>query len=420
MTEKEKEAIALFRYGVIAQYVSGQVKESPYTFFNNVRDKEFTYVDGNPKKVSPTSAVRWYKAYKQKGLDGLKPKHRTDIGNHRKLDEDTKNRISYYVSEFPKLPAIQIHNKLISDGFVIHGSPSLSTVTRFTQKLKKSNGITNIIERRRYEREHINEVWYGDTAYGPYIYDENSNKKRTYIIALIDDASRMIVGIEAFFEDNFINLMKVIKQAISKYGVPHMCSFDNGSNYRSSQMGLLAARIGVAINYNPPRTPQSKAKCERWFLTLRTQFLSSIKSNDYHSLEAFNLDLMKYVQTYNLTVHSSLDGLSPSDRFFKESSLIIRKTDEEIERDFVIEIERKVSPDSVIVIDDKEYEVDYHYQGQKITIRYTPDLKNIYIVDKQDNSLKQIKLLDKHSNAHIKREKIKLTDITEENDELHS
>ena len=69
---------------------------------------------------------------------------------------------------------------------------------------------------------------------------------------------------------------------------------------------------------------------------------------------------------------------------------------------------------------DKEYEVDYHYQGQKITIRYTPDLKNIYVVDKQDNSLKQITLLDKHSNANIKREKIKLTDIKEENDELHS
>lgn len=420
MTEKEKEAIALFRYGVIAPYVSGQVKERPYTFFNNAANKKYVYVDGSLKKISSTSAARWYKAYKQKGLDGLKPKHRIDVGNYRKLDDDIKNRISYYVSEFPKLPAIQIHNKLISDGFIINGSPSLSTVTRFTQKLKKDNGNINITERRRYERQHINEVWYGDTAYGSYIYDEKSNKRRTYIIALIDDASRMIVGIEAFFEDNFINLMKVIKQAVSKYGVPCMCSFDNGSNYRSNQMGLLAARIGVAINYNPPRTPQSKAKCERWFLTLRSQFLSTIKSTDYHSLEAFNLDLLKYVQTYNSTIHSSLEGLSPLDRFFKESELIIRKTDEEIERDFVLEIERKVSPDSVIIIDDKEYEVDYHYQGQRITIRYTPDLKNIYVVDKQDHSLKRIKLLDKHSNAHIKREKIKLTDITEESNELHS
>ena len=416
MTDKEKEAVALFRYGIIAPYVTGNLDQKPYTYFESVKDKEFTYVDGCLRKVSPTSAVRWYKTYKKEGLDGLKPKGRNDDGNYRKLDDDIKKQIEYFVSEFPRLPAVQIYDKLTANGLVIHKSPSLSTVSRYTNKLKKSKGFINITERRRYEKEHINEVWYGDSAHAMYIYDDNdgSKKKKVYIIALIDDASRMIVGIEAFFEDNFVNLMKVIKQAVSKYGVPHLLSFDNGSNYRSNQMELLAARIGVAINYNPPRTPESKAKAERWFYTLRMQFLSSRKTSDYHSLESFNLDLLKYVQKYNTTVHSSLDGLSPLDRFFKESELIIRKSDEEIERDFVLEAERKVSADSVIVINDKEYEVDYHYQNQKIIIRYTPDLKDIYVVNRKYNTLTPIKLLDKHSNASLKREKIRLTDINTE------
>lgn len=416
MTDKEKEAVALFRYGIIAPYVTGNLDQKPYTYFESVKDKEFTYVDGCLRKVSPTSAVRWYKTYKKEGLDGLKPKGRNDDGNYRKLDDDIKKQIEYFVSEFPRLPAVQIYDKLTANGLVIHKSPSLSTVSRYTNKLKKTKGFINITERRRYEKEHINEVWYGDSAHAMYIYDDNdgSKKKKVYIIALIDDASRMIVGIEAFFEDNFVNLMKVIKQAVSKYGVPHLLSFDNGSNYRSNQMELLAARIGVAINYNPPRTPESKAKAERWFYTLRMQFLSSRKTSDYHSLESFNLDLLKYVQKYNTTVHSSLDGLSPLDRFFKESELIIRKNDEEIERDFVLEAERKVSADSVIVINDKEYEVDYHYQNQKIIIRYTPDLKDIYVVNRKDNTLTPIKLLDKHSNASLKREKIRLTDINTE------
>ena len=416
MTDKEKEAVALFRYGIIAPYVTGNLDQKPYTYFESVRDKEFTYVDGCLRKVSPTSAVRWYKTYKKEGLDGLKPKGRNDDGNYRKLDDDIRKQIEYFVSEFPRLPAVQIYDKLTANGLVIHKSPSLSTVSRYTNKLKKTKGFINITERRRYEKEHINEVWYGDSAHAMYIYDDNdgSKKKKVYIIALIDDASRMIVGIEAFFEDNFVNLMKVIKQAVSKYGVPHLLSFDNGSNYRSNQMELLAARIGVAINYNPPRTPESKAKAERWFYTLRMQFLSSRKTSDYHSLESFNLDLLKYVQKYNTTIHSSLDGLSPLDRFFKESELIIRKSDEEIERDFVLEAERKVSADSVIVINDKEYEVDYHYQNQKIIIRYTPDLKDIYVVNRKDNTLTPIKLLDKHSNASLKREKIRLTDINTE------
>ena len=50
-------------------------------------------------------------------------------------------------------------------------------------------------------------------------------------------------------------------------------------------------------------------------------------------------------------------------------------SDQEVERSFLLEIERKVSNDSVIVIDEKEYEVNYKYQGQKLLIRYSPDLK---------------------------------------------
>lgn len=419
MTNNEKESIALFRYGIIAPYVTEQINEKPYTYFDCVKDKEYTYVDGKPKKISPTTAVRWYKYYKTEGLDGLMPKKRDDDGYYRKLDEDIKNQIKYFINEFPRLPATQIYEKLKDNGLVVKNSPSISTVTRYVKSIKESSNLVTINERRRYEREHINEVWYGDTAHALYIYDDNDEgkKKKVYIIALIDDASRMIVGVGAFFEDNFVNLMAVIKQAVSKFGVPHLVSFDNGSNYRSNQMSLLAARIGVAINYCPPRMPQSKAKCERWFGTLRSQFLSNIKSSDFHSLEAFNQELNKYVQKYNTTIHSSLNGLSPLDRYFKESDLIRRKTEEEIDRDFVIEIERKVSPDSVIVIDEKEYEVDYHYQGQKITIRYTPGLENVYVVNKDDKTLTPIKLLDKHSNAHIKREKIRLTDIEgEDND----
>lgn len=415
MTEELKNKIALFRYGVISPLVLGQIEDKrPWTYFRSVQDKEYEYIDETFIKLSPTTMSRWYKAYKLKGFDGLKPIGRSDVGKSRKLDNELKKTIEYYVEEFPRLPATQIYEKLINNNQIINSSPSLPTIGRYVSSLKKDKNLKNITEKRRYEMEHINEVWYGDTSYGPYIHDEKGNKKRVYIIALLDDASRMIVGIKAFYEDNFINLMEVIKSAISKYGVPKLLSFDNGANYRSSQMNLLAARIGIAINYCPVRTPTSKAKIERWFKTLKDQFISTIKSYDYRGLDSFNLDLLAYTQKYNSTVHSSLDGLCPIDRFFKESSLIIRKSNEEIERDFVIEVERRVSPDSVIVINEKEYEVDFHYQGQKILIRYTPDLKNVYVVNKEDNSLTPITLLDKHSNSLVKREKIRLSDMEEE------
>jgi len=61
------------------------------------------------------------------------------------------------------------------------------------------------------------------------------------------------------------------------------------------------------------------------------------------------------------------------------------------------------------MIDETEYEVDYRYSKQKITLRYSPDLSKIYVIDKNTNELTEIKLLNKHDNSVIKRDKFKLT-----------
>lgn len=91
----------------------------------------------------------------------------------------------------------------------------------------------------------------------------------------------------------------------------------------------------------------------------------------------------KYVTKYNQTIHSSLNGLSPQDRFFKESHMIKRLSDKHIEQSFLLEYERRVSADNVVMIDGTEYKVDYRYSKQRITLRYSPDLSKIYVADKK-------------------------------------
>ena len=412
MDENYKNEVALFRYGVIAPFVQRQTDALlPWTYFKSASDNKYEFIDGTLKKISAHSMLRWYRKYQEKGFDGLKPKGRADVGFTRKIDDDLEKIILHYVDEYPRIPSTQIYEAILQAGHINKKDVSLSTVTRLISKYKKKKGFKPITEYKRYEKEHINEVWYGDTTYGPYI-TIDGEKVRMYIIALIDDASRKIVAIEAFKEDNYVNLLKVIKSGVSVCGKPKLLSFDNGSNYRSNQMTLLGARIGVAINYCPPFTPTSKSKIERFFRTLKDQYLCTIKPNDYHNLEQFNKDLKDFIQKYNTRPHSSLkDGMSPNDRFYKESELIIEMGADEIERSFLLEIERKVSADGIIFIENKEYEVDYHYQNQKVLLRYSPDLSKVYLVDKDDGTLKEIKILDKKSNSIIKRNKLKLSDI---------
>ena len=135
--------------------------------------------------------------------------------------------------------------------------------------------------------------------------------------------------------------------------------------------------------------------------------MSSLDIRDFHSLEELRGNLYSYVQRYNQTIHSSLKGKSPQDRFFSEPECIRRLSNLDIENSFLLEIERRVSADSVIVLDQVEYEVDYRFAKQRIRLRYSPDLKDIFIVE-ADGTLTPIRLLSKTDNANIKRDKIHL------------
>lgn len=410
MKVKDIEAVALFRYGIIAALVTGTYDQnkSNKEFFRNAAAKTYENEKGKIVKVSAHTIERWYRAYKKFGFDGLKPKRRSDFHQHRKLDDDMKAQITYLKKEYPRLPATLIHQRLIDNGTIRKDDISLSTINRYVNKLKKEEGLTNDKDMRRYERMHINEVWCGDSSVGPYI-KVDGKKERTYIIALIDDASRYIVGIDIFFNDNTANLMGVIRSAVTRHGKPKIFNFDNGANYRSSQMTMMAARMGSVINYCAPYTPTSKAKIERWFRTMKDKWMSSLNMRDFKDIDELRESLFKFVQNYNQSSHSSLDGRSPQDRFFDESEKIIRIKEDELDNVFLFEIERKVSSDNVVVIDQVEYEVNYHYAGQKVNLRYVPDLSRVYIVDQESGELKEIKLLDKHENAHIKREKVMMT-----------
>ena len=159
--------------------------------------------------------------------------------------------------------------------------------------------------------------------------------------------------------------------------------------------------------HGQPYTPTGKAKIERWFRTMKDQWMAALDMRDFHSLEELRGSLYAFVQQYNQSPHSSLRGLSPQDRFFSEPEQIRRLSEEDIHQNFLLEIERRVSADSVIVIDQIEYEVDYRFARQRIRLRYSPDMKEIFIVE-ADGTLTPLRLLNKTENALIKREKVRL------------
>ena len=409
MEQNQKHEIALMRYSVISPLITGMQEDYPSlsAFFRDASVKGVTAPDGSVKKYAPGTIEKWYHSYKSGGFDALLPTGRSDAGKPRKLDDDLQEQIRYLKVNYPRMSAAAIYRQLQDNGSIRQGEISESTICRYINLLALELKTTNNQDMRRYERPHINEVWCGDSSVGPYLKTPDGKKHKLYIIALIDDASRFITGVDIFYNDNFVNLMSVMKSAVAKYGRPKLFNFDNGSSYKNKQMELLAARLGSALNYCRPYTPTAKAKIERWFRTMKDQWMASLDIRDFHSLDELRGNLLAWVHLYNNSPHASLNEKTPQERFFSEPEQIRRLPPEQLDKDFLLEIERRVSSDSVILIDQVEYEVDFRFAKQRIRLRYSPDMKDIFIVE-PDNTLTPIRLLNKQENADVKREKIHL------------
>lgn len=405
MTDKEKEKIALFRYGIISPLISGlAISTSKKAYLKELGEKEYLNPNGTNVKIDWKTIEGWYYQYLKFGFEGLKPKDRIDKGTTRKLDDEVINIIEYYVNKYPRMPSTSIHEKLIADNIINVGDISSCTIGRYVKKIREASGTILKKEFRRYEAEHINDIWCCDTTYS-FKLDVDGVKKRMYIIAIIDDASRVIVGCDVFFEDNYINFMSVLKSAVKKYGKPKLLNVDNGAPYRNTQISLLTARLGITLHHCEVYTPQSKSKIERWNRTMKDHFMATYHLTSKTTIEEFRHDLLEYVVSYNNKEHSELKT-SPFNRFFEKNEFPIYLDDDLIEKSFLLEIERKASIDGVIPIDNILYEVPSKYAGKRIKLRYSPDCKIVYVVN-PDGTLEKIKLLDKVANSKIVRAKPK-------------
>ena len=218
---------ACFRFGMIAPVIQGTFPDaSEAAFYRRITQEPVTLPNGQVFRYSPDTLERWTSLYRKDGMDGLLPKTRKDKGESRSVDTEAAGEIFRIFSEFPGTNGVAVHQQLIRDGF-IPATVSVRSVQRFIREnnLKQPREGT-VRERRAFEKSRFGQLWQADTAFLPYITDGEGRSRRTYVIMIIDDHSRMIVGGEIFYHDNTLNYQKVLKDAVTAYGIPDRLYMD--------------------------------------------------------------------------------------------------------------------------------------------------------------------------------------------------
>jgi len=371
--------------------------------YKAVSEVTFLDEDGNPRQFTWRTIQTWWYCYRRFGITELPA--RADKGTTRKMPpEQLLEAIEQVLPSFhgKKFNVTEIYRACIQRGLLQRSQCAPNTFRRTVKRFDLLKPVNESSPKARlaFAKAHANDLWQGDTMHGPYLRTSSSSKPfKTFLICFIDDASRVITHGSFFDADDTTNLLDCFQTALYKRGIPKAVYVDNGSNYSSKEFGLICSRLGSIVIHTPVRDGASKGKIERFFRTVRDQFLVRDLSH-IRNLEQLNHEFSDWVETvYHIREHTTL-GMKPIDRFGLDLSLIRRISDNHYDSElFLRESTRKVRCDNTFSYDSIRYEAPRDLRSTTITIRHNrPGLGFPPIVYQDGERLGEATKLDRVAN----------------------
>jgi len=347
----------------------------------------------------------------------LLPQLRTDAGKTKVFSEKEQEAIIKLLERKPELSATNAVRKLQREG-VIHEGISSSSLSRFIRfaGLDKKQRVFAADEEKALKFEFFAplECVQSDCMHAFPVPDHKGRKRKAILIVLIDDATRRILYAVFAFTENALEFEKGILHVLKCHGRLGALYTDNGATFVSNQTKRILDILKIPLFHSRPRRPQGKGKNERFFRTLRDQFLRPLDQESIKSLADLNTRLNTWIETeYHRNPHSSLRNKTPLDVWLERADRIIR-VDPTINLDdvFLHEVKRKVTKDNTFTLDGTYFEVPVPLPGQAIRLLYDPHrprlIPRVYFEGKYQGDAR---VVDTYANSKVKRNKITNTGV---------
>jgi putative transposase len=380
----KSEKIALFRYGLIATLVLEQLPRGELSErARELAAHEYDIPFSDRRHVSVDTLLEWAMRYRRGGLEGLAPQPRSDRGKTRVITPQVAQLIERLKRENPHRNGTTLLRELALVSEDGKTAPlSASSLYRFL----KSSGLTTrqLLTKtgyRKFEAEYANQIWQSDVMYGPYVDRPGGGKRQSFLCAVLDDASRLIPHAQFYPDQGLDSLLDCLRQAVAARGLPVRLYVDNGKIYRSAQLERIGASIGILIVHTPPYQPEGRGKIERFFRTVREQFLDSIDRQQARTLEDLNSRFHAWLDNgYHRDKHGSSET-TPLERWQRDIERIRQlPPSTDLRRLFFFRLDRFVRRDCTVAVHKRFYEVPAHLTGRRVEVRLDPlDLGQIEI-----------------------------------------
>ena len=220
-------------------------------------------------------------------------------------------------------------------------------------------------------------LWLADTMHGPVVHGPGRKTHKTYLIVVFDDASRTVMASAFTLRDNIAALMPVLRDAVLARGLPHRLLVDNGANYRARVLRSACAALGIHLVYATAYRPTSKARLERFFLSVRMQMLPRLPATP--TLQQMHTEWARFLAEYHETPPSALSQLvggpiTPLAYYLRFLPGDVRYPPQlDLADLFLVEATRRVNADATLRLASRLWEVDPKLVGQRVLVRYHAD-----------------------------------------------
>jgi len=328
----------------------------------------------NREGLSARTIRRYVAAYKQHGFDDLLPKVRRDKGSCKAIPEAALKLAAELREELPRRSAERIQQLLASEGYRV----ARSTLERHLRQQGLSGREIKAQQKqvvsRRFNRVGRNTLWQADLKYGPYLPNpkQPNRKIRTYLIAIIDDATRLVVHGEFYDNQRLPVLEDAFRKALTRAGAPDNLYVDNGKIFVSQWLRLACAKLRIRHLNTKAYSPESKGKCEKFNQTV-DEFVREVQLEKPQTLERLNeLFRVWLSEGYNHRVHSALAGKTPAQVFSQDTKPLRFPSPEALRDAFLWEKSPKVDNSGCTFVNGLCYEVGVEYIRKRVLVRYDP------------------------------------------------
>jgi putative transposase len=374
-----KETASLWRYGLISELLHRNSQGTPLAErLKEASERTWNHPTKGLVQLKGDTLRHWMYRYRKGGIRSLEDRPRRDKGVTL-VPKALAEKLMALRNEYPHATTERLLHMLIQSGDWNAIKPSRSAFYRFAKLndlKRKPTGSSKVQEAHAFAYDAFGQMWIADFLHGPKI-REGRQMRKTYLLAIIDDATRYIVYAYFGYSEGIAALIAGLSMAITRFGVPERFYTDNGSAFRSRHLAHVAAKLGIHLPHTPAYRPQGRGKVERFFRTVRDQCLTGLTPVSLEGLQkAFN----EWLEEYHHRIHDGIDASPLNKRLAAQRVTRMLPEVTQVDMFFGMTERRKIHRDGTLRLLGKTFDVKGALPGSVVEVSYLPwDLTLIHV-----------------------------------------